>query len=106
MLDKDFAASGMLSLEAAARETTLIDSTPVNDFAHVIELESTRYMRNQLLRDTDWTGMAHSLEIRVPLVDHELTEKIAGLAIMGRLGKGKAILHRILQAGLPVFLMK
>ncbi len=101
VLDKDFAASGMSSLEAAARETTLIDSTPVNDFAHVIELESTRYMRNQLLRDTDWTGMAHSLEIRVPLVDHELTEKIAGLAIMGRLGKGKAILHRILQAGLP-----
>ena len=26
-------------------------------------------MRNQLLRDADWAGMAHSLEIRVPLVD-------------------------------------
>ena len=27
------------------------------------------YMRNQLLRDTDWASMAHSLEVRVPLVD-------------------------------------
>ena len=26
-------------------------------------------MRNQLLRDADWAGMAHSLEIRTPLVD-------------------------------------
>jgi asparagine synthase (glutamine-hydrolysing) len=26
-------------------------------------------MRNQLLRDADWAGMAHSVEIRVPYVD-------------------------------------
>ena len=30
---------------------------------------SSAYMRNQLLRDADWAGMAHSLEIRTPLVD-------------------------------------
>jgi len=29
-------------------------------------------MRNQLLRDADWAGMAHSVEILVPLVDIEL----------------------------------
>lgn len=32
-------------------------------------LEMSWYMRNQLLRDADWAGMAHSLEIRLPLVD-------------------------------------
>ena len=32
-------------------------------------------MRNQLLRDTDWASMAHSLEVRVPLVDAVLLEK-------------------------------
>jgi asparagine synthase (glutamine-hydrolysing) len=26
-------------------------------------------MRNQLLRDADWAGLAHSVEIRVPYVD-------------------------------------
>jgi glycosyltransferase involved in cell wall biosynthesis len=32
-------------------------------------MESTQYLRNQLLRDADWASMAHSLELRVPLVD-------------------------------------
>jgi asparagine synthase (glutamine-hydrolysing) len=35
----------------------------------VSALEMSWYMRNQLLRDADWAGMAHSLEIRLPLVD-------------------------------------
>lgn len=39
--------------------------------------EQIRYMRNQLLRDADWTSMAHGLEVRVPYVDHLLTERIA-----------------------------
>jgi asparagine synthase (glutamine-hydrolysing) len=40
-------------------------------------LEAVRYMRGQLLRDTDWAGMSHSLEIRVPMVDVELTRHVA-----------------------------
>ena len=35
----------------------------------VSALEMQWFMRNQLLRDADWAGMAHSLEIRVPFVD-------------------------------------
>jgi asparagine synthase (glutamine-hydrolysing) len=45
---------------------------PGNDFARVATLEATLFMRNQLLRDTDWTSMAHSLEVRVPWVDAAL----------------------------------
>ena len=45
--------------------------------AQVSYLESVYYMRNQLLRDADWAGMAHSLEIRVPLVDQVLSEGLA-----------------------------
>ena len=40
--------------------------------AAVMALEMSCYMRNQLLRDADWAGMAHSLEIRVPFVDPAL----------------------------------
>ena len=36
-------------------------------------------MRNQLLRDTDWASMAHSLEVRVPLVDVELLRHLAAV---------------------------
>ena len=46
----------------------------------VMALEMSCYMRNQLLRDADWAGMAHSLEIRVPLVDVELLRRWLPLA--------------------------
>jgi asparagine synthase (glutamine-hydrolysing) len=39
-------------------------------------LEMEWYMRNQLLRDTDWASMAHSLEIRVPLVDLDVLRTV------------------------------
>jgi asparagine synthase (glutamine-hydrolysing) len=42
-------------------------------------LEMTRYMKNQLLRDSDWAGMAASLEIRVPFVDATLITELAPL---------------------------
>jgi glycosyltransferase involved in cell wall biosynthesis len=37
-------------------------------------LEIAHYLEHQLLRDTDVFGMAHSLEIRVPFLDHRLVE--------------------------------
>jgi asparagine synthase (glutamine-hydrolysing) len=39
-------------------------------------LESCFYMRNQLLRDSDVFSMAHSLELRVPFVDHILYSSV------------------------------
>jgi len=45
--------------------------------SRVAALELGWYMRNQLLRDADWAGMAHSLEIRVPFVDMELFSALA-----------------------------
>lgn len=40
--------------------------------AGIARLESTMYLRHQLLRDVDVMSMAHGLEVRVPLVDHAL----------------------------------
>lgn len=40
-------------------------------------LESCIYLRNQLLRDADWAGMANSVEIRTPFVDFKLLTGIA-----------------------------
>jgi asparagine synthase (glutamine-hydrolysing) len=36
-------------------------------------------MRNQLLRDADWASMAHSVEVRTPLVDAWLLRQLAPL---------------------------
>jgi glycosyltransferase involved in cell wall biosynthesis len=43
----------------------------------VSALEMGWYMKNQLLRDADWAGMAHSLEIRTPFVDVQLLREVA-----------------------------
>jgi asparagine synthase (glutamine-hydrolysing) len=37
------------------------------------------YLQNILLRDTDQMSMAHSLEVRVPFLDHELVEFVVSL---------------------------
>src|SRR6185503_6402629 len=42
------------------------------------------YMRNQLLRDTDWSSMAHSLEVRTPFVDYRLLEALAPLIVSAK----------------------
>ena len=42
-------------------------------------LELRTYMLDTLLRDTDAMSMSHSLEVRVPLLDHPLVEFVVGL---------------------------
>jgi asparagine synthase (glutamine-hydrolysing) len=43
------------------------------------QIESMMYMRNQLLRDSDWASMAHSVELRTPLVDAHLLRQLQPL---------------------------
>jgi asparagine synthase (glutamine-hydrolysing) len=42
-------------------------------------LELSSFVGERLLRDTDSASMAVALEVRVPLLDHVLAEKVAGL---------------------------
>ena len=49
---------------------------PVNRVSY---LEARCYMLNTLLRDSDVMSMAHGLELRVPLVDHQLADKLLQL---------------------------
>jgi len=42
-------------------------------------LEMETYLQNVLLRDADQMGMANSLEIRVPFLDHELVEFVLSI---------------------------
>src|SRR5207247_10509384 len=44
------------------------------------EMEVQFYLQDQLLRDTDVFAMAHSIEVRVPFLDHHLAEYVARLA--------------------------
>jgi len=48
-------------------------------FTWVSRAELRNYMHHQLLRDTDAMSMAHSLEVRVPYMDHRLVEAVLRL---------------------------
>ena len=66
----------------------------------VVALESAWYMRNQLLRDADWASMAHSVEVRVPLVDVALFRAVMRLSRRGR-GPSKLDFARTPAVSLP-----
>jgi asparagine synthase (glutamine-hydrolysing) len=57
-------------------------------------LEMERYMRNQLLRDTDTMSMSHSLEVRVPLLDDRVLDLALTLPSVVRNRSGKALLQQ------------
>ena len=70
LIGEDMARDGLAKLGGDAPGVT---SPEARDAAAAVGmLESTLYLRNQLLRDSDWASMAHSLELRTPLADAQL----------------------------------
>ncbi len=77
-LPRSLVRAGLEKLQTI-EQLELTAAAPKTAHGKVAALELSWYMRNQLLRDSDWAGMAHSLEIRVPFVDAELFRRIAPL---------------------------
>jgi asparagine synthase (glutamine-hydrolysing) len=73
-------------------------------FGWISRAELRTYTHDQLLRDTDMMSMAHSLEVRVPLLDVELVEAVlrlpAALKVNGPAGP-KPLLKQAVGDRLP-----
>jgi asparagine synthase (glutamine-hydrolysing) len=84
VMDPDMAAEGLrelhplLSMQEMLRPLQHI-SEPAVQRLRITALEMSIYLRQQLLRDADWAGMAHSIEIRTPFVDFKLLRDLAPL---------------------------
>lgn len=78
VLDPDIVREGWATLQPLPSFRASTEGLQ-RDRLRVTALEMTWYMRNQLLRDTDWASMAHSLEVRTPLVDIELLRRMVPL---------------------------
>jgi asparagine synthase (glutamine-hydrolysing) len=50
------------------------------DFNLISYMETTHYLQNMLLRDTDMMSMSHPLEVRVPFMDHKLVEHMFNMS--------------------------
>jgi asparagine synthase (glutamine-hydrolysing) len=92
VMDPEIAREGLRRLKPLPHLAATLWPNPGSDVGRVCVLESAHYMRNQLLRDADWAGMAHGIEIRVPLVDAILLEAVAPLLPGLAPGAGKAAL--------------
>jgi asparagine synthase (glutamine-hydrolysing) len=66
-------------------------------------MEISFYLRNQLLKDTDFMSMYHSVETRVPFLDHILLDYAVSIDSTLKIDKNtpKPILARSLQGILP-----
>ena len=76
ILDPSVVRAGLEEISIFNRLKDLIFRARSNRIA-ITALETNWYLNHQLLRDSDWAGMANSLEIRTPLVDVTFLRKLA-----------------------------
>jgi len=73
---------------------------PTQDSLSLVQyLDYKTYLPGDILTKVDRASMAHSLEVRAPLLDHELLEWISGLpaSLKYNAGQGKYILKKALE---------
>jgi asparagine synthase (glutamine-hydrolysing) len=101
ILDRDVLREGLRRLKPICWISEALNPDPKTDIRRVCALESSCYLRNQLLRDADWAGMAHGLEIRVPFVDPNLLSKMSHAMSSVANGAGKTLLANAPRLPLP-----
>jgi asparagine synthase (glutamine-hydrolysing) len=79
---------------------------PVNPELALGLIESKTYMLNQLLRDSDWASMDHSVELRTPLVDAWLLRDLQPLLPAFNQFPNKRLLTEAAIKSLPEALIK
>jgi asparagine synthase (glutamine-hydrolysing) len=93
-----------LTIEKAAesQRDCLQRALPLDAVNRVSYLESRCYMLNTLLRDADVMSMSQGLEVRVPLIDHQLAKIVLSLPGTWKLnGTPKKLLVEALAGSLP-----
>jgi asparagine synthase (glutamine-hydrolysing) len=104
LMGRDAASEGLRGYDPvadAARALAAGNGRAADAWTAVHLLESARYMRNQLLRDSDWASMAWSVELRVPLVDAWLYRSLSAHGFEPARSLGKAELVRRTAPELP-----
>ncbi len=81
------------------------DEAPATDtLSRLLYLDTKTYLAGDILTKVDRMSMATSLEVRVPMLDHEFVEWVAGLPIAwkGRHGRRKYLLKKLAERlGVP-----
>jgi|SRR5579859_6986179 len=94
--------SEVLEIAASGQRERLQISLSLDPINRISYLESRCYMLNTLLRDADFMSMSQGLELRVPLIDHELAKRVLTVAGPRKVnGIPKTLLIEALDGSLP-----
>jgi len=94
LMDPAMAAEGLKELDTLATMRATTNGISSDRLA-ISALEMQQYMKNQLLRDADWAGMAHSVEIRTPFVDMTLLEQFVEIPSLSPLQEKWAVARAV-----------
>ena len=101
LMGPDLAAEGLRGFSPDAWIQVMSGTLATDGRLAVGQIESTTYLRNQLLRDSDWASMDHSVELRTPLVDAWLLRDMQPLLGALRRFPNKRLLAEAPQNPLP-----
>jgi asparagine synthase (glutamine-hydrolysing) len=92
---------GYRALEVLRFHAARAPSTHPLSLAQYLDLKT--YLPGDILTKVDRASMAHSLEVRVPLLDHELVDWVSGLDPAMKLNgrEGKYVLKKAFETRLP-----
>ncbi len=92
LLEPSLVAEGLRRLAPISHiAESLQTERRLSDFDRVAAMETSLYMRNQLLRDADWAGMSHGVEIRLPYVDPFFLAALPPGEVLGRVNAKDAV---------------
>ena len=101
LMDEDVLQGALGDFDASEWVTVMTGPLPASARLALGQIESMTYLRNQLLRDSDWASMAHSVELRTPLVDAWLLREFAPVLAAFHRFSGKRLLAETPQRPLP-----
>jgi asparagine synthase (glutamine-hydrolysing) len=101
LYSREFAAQ--LRRNAAYEDLDCIEATFASPLSWMMKHDRSHYLADGLMKKTDVASMAVSLEVRCPLLDHELIERSNALPAEWNLvdGRGKAVLREMATPFLP-----
>ena len=100
-MGKELAAEGHAGFDASRWVEAMSGTLPSDGRLALAQIESTTYLRNQLLRDSDWASMDHSVELRTPLVDAHLLGSLRAVLPSFSRHQGKRLLAEAPENSLP-----
>ena len=105
------ARGGLEDVRPSLLETALadrLDGAPRHGLARALVLDAQLSLVDDMLHYFDRTSMAHSLEVRVPFLDHRLVELCARMPVSLKLSGGttKAILRSAARGLVPETVLK